>query len=792
MPRIPIYQSQVGINAGSPSVVHTPTETTDQQMVQQGVNSFADAAVKLAQQQQSVQRSQYNTAINNSDAALQQDMITAQGQSKTGTDYIPMVQNLVKQHQDAFFAANPSMSTEDKARYQDMWSSIGAQRMTQAINWGQGQAQSITVTNLTNTADSISNAELSSPGSSKALQQNWIDNLQSSDLNPATKSQLLQKAMNSWEYGRQIWAANNAPQHLLSQYNTGSDGTLADRNNNLLNIRYSPNNNWVGKGGDNGTGFEQFDTPEHGLRAGIKLMQRQIGNGNNTIQSLISKWAPSSDNNNPVQYAQAVSKATGIPLDQQLNPSDPQQMTSIARAMATQEGYSHEITDDQLQRAWDAVSNPGNLASGINPGVLTLAQTESVQRMAQANVDRQFSQKIAMQNQQLAMQTKMENAASHATDTMQTRIAGGQIPSPDDWQNYEQMTQGTSYQGSTDILRNAMVQTQRLYSMPPAQAQEELQKMQVDLKNNGGSQEQYKIFDLVQKGINQRQADVQKNPQSVWAMDSGQPLQPVDPDDALNNPGQLGQQLTQRLINSSSIAQKYGPTAGKNLLTTDELHNFQDAYARMGADQRIQFWRNTQASSSPAVSSRLATEMGGDSPMISAVAGLANTPSGYSAALSVEKGNQLMNPKDGAAKVTFPPTFDSSLQTSIKSEYPGMSAAQVQRMIPLVKAYHLGSGGDPQGVVGTDELHSVIGTPVKISGASVIAPPGTNVNSYKDSISTGINGLGSMSDSVRNGLSNGTYSLVPDINGNQMLISAASQRKVIGQNGKPVVIEVSQ
>lgn len=799
MPRIPVYQSQVGINAGAPSIVHTPTETTDQQMVQQGVGAFADAAVKLAQQHQAVTNTQNMTAFINSNNDMDQALNDARQQSKTGVDYIPAAQAIIKQHQDDFFSNNPNMTDQEKAQYQARWAQVRGQTENQAINWGQSQANSIKVTNLQNAATDISNRILQDPTSSKALQQGWIQDVNNSDLDPATKAQLQQKGLNSWAYANGLWGVNNAPEHVISQLDqhtsdqsSGSSGTLADQNNNPLNIRYSSGNNWVGKAGDNGTGFEQFDTPEHGLRAGFKLMRNQIANGNNTISSLVSKWAPAGDGNNPVQYAQSVSKATGIPLGQKLDASNPQQMIGIAKAMANQEGYGRTIDDGQAERAWTSVDDPSTLAPGVMPGHLSLEQSESLRRTAQANIDRQQSLQIAQQNQIMAMQTKMENAAGHATDTMQTRIASGQIPSSDDWQNYENMTQGTSYQGNTETLRNAMVQTQKLYSMPPAQAQQELQTMQLDLKNNGGSEQQYKILGLVQKAISQRQTDVQKNPQSVWAMDSGQPLQPVDPSDALDNPGQLGQELTQRMVNSTSISQKYGPTAGKNLLTTDELHNFQDAYARMGADQRIQFWRNTQASSSPAVASRLATEMGGDSPLISTIAGLANTPSGYSAALSVEKGNQLMNPKDGAAKVSFPPAFDTSLQTSIKSEYPNMSPAQVQRMIPLVKAFHLGSGGDPQGVVGTDELHSIIGTPVKVSGASVVAPPGANVSAFKDSIATGISGLGGMADSVRNGLSNGTYSLVPDINGNQMLIASASQRKVVGANGKPIVIEVSQ
>jgi hypothetical protein len=120
---------------------------------------------------------------------------------------------------------------------------------------------------------------------------------------------------------------------------------------------------------------------------------------------------------------------------------------------------------------------------------------------------------------------------------------------------------------------------------------------------NGGSEIQYKVLNAVQSNIDHRRNQLQKNPQSVFAMDSGTPLQPLSPESALQQPGEWGAGLKQRQANSDAIIQKYGATAGKNLLTTEELGNAKDAYEKMSPDQRIQFWRNTQASSTPAIAS---------------------------------------------------------------------------------------------------------------------------------------------------------------------------------------------
>lgn len=398
----------------------------------------------------------------------------------------------------------------------------------------------------------------------------------------------------------------------------------------------------------------------------------------------------------------------------------------------------------------------------------------------------------AMRNQDATLALRRENAAASAANSIQIRVANGEIPSINDWNAYSHTVAGTSYDGTTDTLQAITASTQHLFSLPPAQAQAEVDQMMVNLRHSGGNDTQYKVLNAVQSNLNQRRTELQKNPQQVYSLDSGRPLQPLSADDALQQPGEWGQGLVQRQVNSDAITQKYGPTAGKNLLTPDELQNTRDAYKKMTSDQRIQFWRNTQASSNPAVTTRLAREVGGDSLQVASVAGLANTPDGYNAALAVDKGFRLISPEDGAAKVKFGTGFDDDTARVIKSEYPGLSAMQIQSMLPVVKAYYIGSGGDLQRSPNSDVLHKVIGTPIKIGDASVIVPPGHNENGYKDNINIGINQLGEFSQSVRNGLNNGTYTLAPDVDGNQVLITVASQRRVIGNDGRPVVFEVSK
>lgn len=92
--------------------------------------------------------------------------------------------------------------------------------------------------------------------------------------------------------------------------------TLAEINNNPLNIRYSPQNQWKGQTGQN-KGFCTFKHESYGIRAAYKILCNYIKNGINTIKEIISRWAPSCENNTK-EYINFVCEDTLIPKDLEL------------------------------------------------------------------------------------------------------------------------------------------------------------------------------------------------------------------------------------------------------------------------------------------------------------------------------------------------------------------------------------------------------------------------------------------------------------------------------------------
>lgn len=119
------------------------------------------------------------------------------------------------------------------------------------------------------------------------------------------------------------------------QHAQSAKRTLADRNNNPGNIRP------VG-----GNGFRFFESALHGWEAMKNQLMRYFtgkttGRALQTIQDIVSTWAPAGDNNDPKKYAQDVAKWMGVSPNTVLNLANPETMAALMQSMARKEGYSN-------------------------------------------------------------------------------------------------------------------------------------------------------------------------------------------------------------------------------------------------------------------------------------------------------------------------------------------------------------------------------------------------------------------------------------------------------------------
>ncbi|MFN1150070.1 hypothetical protein [Serratia liquefaciens] len=138
----------------------------------------------------------------------------------------------------------------------------------------------------------------------------------------------LNSKLNSW---LPEWAGGSSGEP--EQHAQASTRTLADRNNNPGNIRP------VG-----GKGFRFFESALHGWEAMKNQLMRYFtgkttGRALQTIQDIVSTWAPAGDNNDPKKYAQDVAKWMGVSPNAVLNLNNPNTMGSLMQSMARKEGY---------------------------------------------------------------------------------------------------------------------------------------------------------------------------------------------------------------------------------------------------------------------------------------------------------------------------------------------------------------------------------------------------------------------------------------------------------------------
>lgn len=123
------------------------------------------------------------------------------------------------------------------------------------------------------------------------------------------------------------------------------------RNNNPLNIRIG--NTWLGERPNPiDPTFEEFVTMEYGLRAAFIILRRYIRRyKKNTITSIVSTWAPASENNT-LKYIDRVAALTKIDPTTPIDYYDRETMCKLVAAMAQVE-CGQPIDEAKIIKAYE-------------------------------------------------------------------------------------------------------------------------------------------------------------------------------------------------------------------------------------------------------------------------------------------------------------------------------------------------------------------------------------------------------------------------------------------------------
>ena len=118
------------------------------------------------------------------------------------------------------------------------------------------------------------------------------------------------------------------------------------RNNNPLNIRHSADR-FQGEIAGRDKSFKSFSSLAYGYRAAFVILGTYLSQGCNTIEKIISRWAPPAENNTD-SYIFQVEKYSGVPRNKVLTPAGGAEYMMIVAAMSfVENGQNADIAQVQ-------------------------------------------------------------------------------------------------------------------------------------------------------------------------------------------------------------------------------------------------------------------------------------------------------------------------------------------------------------------------------------------------------------------------------------------------------------
>lgn len=458
------------------------------------------------------------------------------------------------------------------------------------------------------------------------------------------------------------WSANNAVHFIqsngeLSDTAIGSrravsdgspgDATRGIRNNNPGNLEYSKSNPWVGQNGDDGR-FAKFETPEHGIRAlGRNLMsyQRQ---GIDTVNEIINRWAPPTDNNDTAAYIKAVCEQLGVSADEPLDSSNPDTLKALCAAIIQHENGSQPYSDQQLTSGVSAAlglsSIPTNTKRYTGNAAFDAASPE-----AQASFMRQADQ--MRRQQQAEYKTTIDSQVRDATAAY---MRGVEFPNPPDEAAF--MAAYGVREGNLRYteFKNTQIAGQYIGSfrnMPTSSITAYVDQLRPDTGETGeGYASRAALYDNVVTAANQVIKQRQADPVQ-FSLAAGQ-TKPID----MNSQANFGQSIALRAAQVNDLAKAYGTP-----LTF---------FSKEEANQIGTFFRDAPVSQQSAYLDTIRQSTGGGQVYMSALQQIsANAPSAAVAGILMDKPGGVV-----AEKNWFNPDVSVSPESAAQTILSGAAA----------------------------------------------------------------------------------------------------------------------
>lgn len=352
---------------------------------------------------------------------------------------------------------------------------------------------------------------------------------------------------------------------------TSPGGTLPRgiRNNNPGNITKG-STPWEGEVMGNDPRYASFNTPEGGIRAmGKTLLTYQDKHGLNTVEGIIARWAPATENDTAA-YSATVAKALGVKVDAQIDLHDAATLNKITRAMIQVENGpgASRITDQQLALGLAAAAGGAPLKpSAAQPEAAgTTASTGSAMLDSLPANQQMHVLQLARAQASQGMAEARENLRGKVQDSSAAYLTNGFAPNPpieaDFIRAYGQAEGVGKYRDFQNVA--TLGQTLQHVKTLPAKALTNLVESSKPVPGDGFAVRQHSYETLV-RAVDQVQKARADDPVG-YALTTGS--YGIKSMQRLDDPKALVQELTRRAAAAPQMAADYG--TAPQLLTKDE------------------------------------------------------------------------------------------------------------------------------------------------------------------------------------------------------------------------------
>jgi hypothetical protein len=536
------------------------------------------------------------------------------------------------------------------------------------------------------------------------------------------------------------------------------------RNNNPGNIEAGIG--WKGEIGTDGR-FATFATPAHGIRAlALNAVNSQRIHGNDTVNELIDRWAPPTENNTAA-YAAQVAKALGVNPEDPVDLTNPETLAKFTAAVIKHENGQQPYAEADIVAGVDAALGRSTLPDAPTPTADAAMLAEGGGTTGNAAYDRlSVPEVIALRNATNAA-VEREDAtfrsyvSNREADDLAAYGDGQEVPQPLTQADY--LRAYGDEEGSRRFAQYARSQQYAgelasLKTMPPADIQRVLEARRPTSGGEGYRQEAAR-FNVLQQAAQRVLEQRSEDPIAFAASNGLATVQPLD----LNDPQAFTAELRARVGVAATMRDKYG--TGYTLLSKSEATGLAAAFQTMTAPERAKLLKDMRgALPDDAPYQSIMAQVRADSP-VTALAGSIMVQKGtpivspgglFSRAQAITpdkvasrilEGEDLLNPtraqgqQDGRG-ASFPMPKETDLRAewvaTVGDAYRGSPQAEATAF-QAFRAFYAGeaaSRGNNTGQLDRDiaELASraVTGGVAEVNGSSIVLPWGMPEDTFMD------------------------------------------------------------